>query len=208
MISSSLFFGAGPAARLRLVILFALLAACFAASSASASMFDLAYTGPTNVVNAILVATLQSNGSYLATSATGTWNGKALTLAAVNAYGGNDNLIFPSSPTQFLQYNGITFSNGTNFINLYSVASGTTVTYNSYTNSVAAPSDTASAGHPTSLMPASAPGPVPGAGLLSFVSLLIAGLARWWRVVEIARWAGLEMWRRGSAQSGVLWGCR
>jgi len=163
--------------RLRAFVVIAFSFMILAAGPARATIFDLSYTGPTNVVNAIISATLQANGSYLASSATGTWNGKAITLAAVNAYGGNDNLLFPGTK-QLVQYNGITFANGSNLINIYSVLSGTTVTYDAYTNSTTAPSDTATAGHPTSLAQVSAPGPVPGSGLLSLGGLLAAGFAR------------------------------
>jgi hypothetical protein len=78
--------------------------------AAHATVFNFSYSFPTidttdfpsGFTSALgtFTATDQGGGAFLVTNASGEWNGETITgVAPLNSEGGNDNLLFPSSPT-------------------------------------------------------------------------------------------------------------
>ena len=115
------------------------LSAAALALPAQATVFDFSYSFPTTDLadfpsgmtsaTGKFTAYLVSPGNYLATDASGTWNGEAITgLSAVWSEGDNDNLIIPGSH-EIVDNQGITFSvagpiagdAGAGVVNLYRV---------------------------------------------------------------------------------------
>ncbi len=106
------------------------------AAHASAMSWNWSYSSNSGSGNpsgsGSLTAQQQSDGSYLITSLTGTWDQNAITgLIRVHGYQGNDNLLFPTSATTnrnyisnlLLDFPGVSFKvnlgRWTEYVNLY-----------------------------------------------------------------------------------------
>ena len=74
---------------------------------ASSVTFDFSISGVGISATGTFNANLVSGNEYLVTSINGMQNGAAMTLAAINGYGGNHNLIFSSGT--FLDTAGVAF---------------------------------------------------------------------------------------------------
>ncbi len=120
-------------------------------------------------------------GSYTITSVQGTLGGQTITLLAPMAFAGNDNaLYYPANPGYFT-LGGVSFAMKGVDYNLYYYQGLYGITTVDSLNEGAAYTGT------VTLDPA--PGPIPGAGLMSFVGLGISSLAMRFR-------AGVDFLRR------------
>ncbi len=191
--------------RARAVALLATGAVAFIALSsvgggaAQATIFDLNYSNGGNVVTAVITATFNAAANdYLATSATGTYNGTSISLAApgsapVNTT--NDNLLYPTGVK--LDTSGIDFHAGTKDISLLVTAGGTVKFQSANTNGSG---HVNSFGGTLTLTQVPAPGPVPGVGTASALGLL---LTMWWNNMRLVRATRARLARRSSEPTDV-----
>jgi hypothetical protein len=173
-----------------------------APASAWADVFDLDYSGADGTSGMLVLTAIPDpgagSGAFLVTSISGTQNeltGTLIPPAAVPGtdsapgFQGNDNTIFSgTAATPIFNFYGISFSTSSGSYNLYSTGSQYALIENTPNGPLSG------GGFPLTsltLNPVGAPGPVPGAGLLSLGFLLLAGvktkaraiaaLARRWR---------------------------
>jgi len=95
--------------------------AALSVSPANATIFDFSYS---TVAGGLLTSsgsgefdTTPSGPNFLINSATGTVDGLAISLIAVNGFAGNDNTIY--TPGDFLSFQGVSFTTGATNYNLY-----------------------------------------------------------------------------------------
>ena len=101
---------------LRLFVPLFVLVAAFS-TSAYADSFTFSYVGSGITANGVLQTNSLVSGSYLITGLTGTRNGSAMTLLTPFAFAGNDNLVFPGTPS--LDFAGFSYSAGGTNYNVY-----------------------------------------------------------------------------------------
>jgi hypothetical protein len=118
----------------------AALAVLIGVSSATAATFDFSYSLPPDpmgpspfavTANGVFTTSAFNGTSYTVTGITGIRNGQTITgLLPPNAFSGNDNLLFPSSP--LVDGNGISFTvagvgdDGLGHVNLFFIDNGYT----------------------------------------------------------------------------------
>jgi len=162
----------------RLVPLVAALSV-LACGSARADLFDFSYSGGGITASGTLTATLQSGNTYLITGITGTNNGSSITgLLAPNTYYANDNLLFyPAGGDNviggYVDSGGLGYQVGGFDYKLKEEFDGS---YAQIDNSLGHDGETNIS--EVTVSPDSAPAPIPGAGVLSYL-LVMFGVA--WR---------------------------
>ena len=159
-----------------------------ATAPAWADIFDLDYSGSDGTSGMLVLTAIPDpgagSGAFLVTSIWGTQNGLRGTLippAAVPGtdsapgFQGNDNTIFSgTASTPLFNFYGISFSTSSGSYNLYSTGSQYALIEN-----VPISNGLSGGGVPltsVTLTPVGAPGPVPGAGLLSLGFFVLAGV--------------------------------
>ena len=153
-----------------------------ACGSARADLFDFSYTSIGGITaSGTFTATLQSGNQYLVTNISGTHNGSAITGllstgdSFCNPSPGCDNLFFypPNSGPTYFDANGLGFTTADgNETVLYSGGPNNYDFSNNIGNSA--------------INFDAAPAPIPGAGALSYLLVLLGGLVRW-RKTLVAR---------------------
>src|SRR5262249_28782638 len=100
---------------------------------AATTSFTFLFTSSVFTASGTLQGTNNNDGTYTITSLSGTQDGLPMTLLAPDGFYGNDNLLrFPGNPR--LNGNGLSWSAGTEQVNLYWVGSGfTAFTFDSST---------------------------------------------------------------------------
>ncbi len=91
-----------------------------AVSSAYADTFTMTWTGAYGPGSAILTATPLGSSVYDVTALSGTQNGSTITLVGPGGYAANDNLIYLPPNVEFLDFPGLSFTDGLNDYNLFS----------------------------------------------------------------------------------------
>jgi hypothetical protein len=108
------------------------------AKSSFADSFSFSYTGSGVTASGMFTTNPLSGGSYLITAITGNRNGQSMTLLPLNFFDGNDNRLFPGSPT--LDFSGFSFTaGGVNYnvyFNSFACCGGTTAYYETSTETV------------------------------------------------------------------------
>ncbi len=157
------------------------------AASAWADVFDLDYSGSDGTSGMLALTAIPDpgagSGAFLVTSISGTQNelpGTLIPPAAVPGtnsapgFQGNDNTIFSgTASTPLFNFYGISFSTSSGNYNLYSTGSQYALIENTANGPLPG------GGFPLTsltLAPVGAPGPVPGAGLLSLGFFFVAGV--------------------------------
>jgi len=164
--------------------------------SARADLFDFSYSGAGITASGTLTATLQSGNTYLISAITGTRNGQSITgLLAPSTFapcGCNDNLLyFPAGGdnpdgNRFIDVNGFAFS----------TAGGT---FDPFVNGIGGPYMEEDGNSSfTSLnsfdVTESVPAPIPGAGALSYLLVLLGGAWRWRKTFVARARRALSTW--------------
>jgi hypothetical protein len=152
-----------------------------ASAPACADTFNFSYTVVGGVTaTGTLTATLQSGNTYLITGITGTRNGSPILglLAPQTGAWGNDNQLYFPSGGNNPDGNGYVDASGF----LYSTAEGRFAPWfsdPSYGEEFGAPTGYSTITSFSVTQQSSSPGPIPGAGGLSYLILLAGGGWRW-----------------------------
>lgn len=164
-----------------------------ACGSAGADVFDFSYTvgGSGFVASGTVTATPQGGNQYLITGISGARNGSNITgLIAVGGftgtYGTNDNLLFYPPGGLYLDTKGFAYTTADGGAwNPYDEPGFSSPPYGEAYN-VSGGFTEQGAQHIVSMTFDAAPAPIPGAGALSYLIVLLGGLVRW-RKALVAR---------------------
>ena len=157
--------------------------------TARADLFTFSYSGSGFSASGTITATLQSGNQYLITGISGTRSGQSITgLIAAGGftnvpYGTNDNLLFYPPGGLYLDTKGFAYTtaDGGHWDAYYESGFSPSPYGEAYNVSGGFTSDGAQ--HITSINFDAAPGPIPGAGALSYLVVLLGGLVRWRKTV-------------------------
>jgi hypothetical protein len=189
------------------LLIVVMMASCLRAEAVTYYAFDFTYQMPGVSVVGTLMTTLQSTGKYLiatgvagVTAITGTRNGVAMTGVTVTGVDQSNNIIYSPAAPGIVDLGGFTYTTSTGTYNFYySGGQYREDTLNGSTTSAIATStltQPTGSTQPTLSSPRLAPGPLPGAGLLSYVLFGLAGLAARARLLWSKAKAALDRVRR------------
>lgn len=143
-------------------------------SSAFAQIFDFTYTASGISATGTFYTTSLGGGQYYVNSITGTRNGVPITGLAPVGTEGSDNIIFSPAAPGSLSYGGVTYKTSNRMYNFYysgglnGIAGYGEITMRTNGRVL---SETGLTSANIVARSTGAPGPIPGAGLLSFVVL-------------------------------------